>query len=322
MNNTVFCDSKVSDDTRRQQLYDGQLFVYSARPSVLAFVSHARSMIEDAFGGLDPRTAQKSMEVERYAELLGQLKPAFIHHPESKRHLKEMLEDFGCHPEKTYFDVPRMRSSTSDNYLTTGIALAWHPHRDTWYSAPACQINWWLPIYEIESDNAMAFHPRYWAQPVKNSSSEYNYYTWNKLHRGENVAKLIKEDPRPLPRASEPMELDPQLRLICPVGGVILFSGAQMHSSVPNTSGVTRFSIDFRTVHLDDAAGRVGAPNIDSACTGTVMRDYLRCSDLSKIPEEVIALYDDGTEGSGDLVYVPKDLGADRQTGKSAVSIG
>jgi hypothetical protein len=308
MNNTVFYDSEVSDDVRRQRLYDGQLFVYSPRASLLALTDFAKSMIEDAFGGLDPRTAQKGMHVERYAALLGKLKPAFIHHPESKRHLQKILEDLGCDLERTYFDVPRMRSSTSDNYLTTGIAFAWHPHRDTWYSAPACQINWWLPIYEIESDNAMAFHPRYWIQPVRNSSEGYNYYTWNKLHRGENVAKLVKEDPRPLPRATEPMELDPQIRLICPVGGVILFSGAQMHSSVPNTSGVTRFSIDFRTVHLDDAVAKRGAPNIDSACTGTVMRDYLRGTDLSRMPQEVVALYDDGTESDGELLYVPKVL--------------
>lgn len=248
------------------------------------------------------------MEVGQYADLLGKLKPSFIHHSESKRHLQNVLEDLGCDPAKTYFDVPRMRSSTSDNYLTTGIAFAWHPHRDTWYSAPACQINWWLPLYEIESNNAMAFHPRYWTQPVKNNSSEYNYYIWNKLYRGENVAKLIKSDPRPLPRAAEPVELDPQIRIICPVGGVILFSAAQMHSSVPNTSGVTRFSIDFRTVHLDDALERRGAPNLDAACGGTVMRDFLRCDDLSRIPEEIIALYDDGTEADGDLVYVPKPL--------------
>jgi hypothetical protein len=306
MNNTVFYDSNVSDDIRRRQLYDGQLFAYSQRASILGLVNFAKSMIEEAFGGLDPRTAQKSMEVERYAELLGKLKPAFIHHPESKRHLKNILEDFGCDLERTYFDVPRMRSSTSDNYLTTGIAFAWHPHRDTWYSAPACQINWWLPIYELESDNAMAFHPRYWTQPVKNSSAGYNYYTWNKLHRGENVAKLIKADPRPLPRATEELELDPQVRLITPVGGVTLFSGAQMHSSVPNTSGVTRFSIDFRTVHLDDAIARHGAPNIDSECTGTVMRDYLRGTDFAKIPDDVIAMYDDDTAAEGKLVYEPE----------------
>jgi hypothetical protein len=305
MNNTIFYDVAFSDGARREALYQGQLFVYSPRPSVTGFVEFAKSMIADAFGGIDPREAQHEMEVEQYADLLGKLKPAFIHHPESKRHLQNILKDFNCDPDKTYFDVPRMRSSTSGNYLTTGIAYAWHPHRDTWYSAPGCQINWWLPIYEIESNNAMAFHPNYWSEPVENSSAQYNYYVWNKLHRGLNVSKMIREDPRPLPRAVEPLTLDPQIRLICPVGGMILFSAAQMHSSVPNTSGITRFSIDFRTVHLDDVIGRIGAPNIDAACTGTVMRDFLRTSDLSAIPEKIVELYDDNTKSEGQLVYAP-----------------
>ena len=38
-----------------------------------------------------------------------------------------------------------------------------------------CQINWWMPIYPIVSENAMAFHPRYWSQAVRNGSAEYNY---------------------------------------------------------------------------------------------------------------------------------------------------
>jgi hypothetical protein len=201
-----------------------------------------------------------------------------------------------------------MRSSTSDNYLTTGIALASHPHRDTWYSAPPCQINWWLPIYEIASGNAMAFHPRYWTQPVKSSSSNTTIMSGTSCIAGESVAKLIKNDPCPLPRATESMDLEPQIRLICPPGGVVQFSGAQMHSSVPNTLGVTRFSIDFRTVHLDDATAKRGAPNIDSACTGTVMRDYMRCTDLSRIPEGVIALHDDGTETGEELICLPNLL--------------
>lgn len=305
MNNTVYYDAPVSDEVRRQRLYEGQLFVYSPLKSSLAFVQFARSMIEDAFGGLDPRTAQDKMSVEDYAALLGKLKPAFIHHPESKRHIQKMFEELGVDLDKTYFDVPRMRSSTSSGYLTTGIAYAWHAHRDTWYSAPACQINWWIPIYEIESDNAMAFHPRYWSEPVKNSSAGYNYYTWNKLHRGADVAKLTKEDPRPLPKATEPMDPKPEIRLICPAGGIIMFSAAQMHSSVPNTSGVTRFSTDFRVVHLDDVVEKRGAPNIDAACTGTVLRDFIRGSDLTRLPQDVIALYDDGTEDVGELIYKP-----------------
>ena len=137
----------------------------------------------------------------------------------------------------------------------------------------------------------MAFHPRYWSQPVRNSSSGYNYHEWNRTSRF-NAAQHVKQDTRVQPRAEEPLELDPQLRVITPVGGTLIFSAAQMHSTVPNQTGRTRFSIDFRTVHLDDVEAFRGAPNIDSSCTGTTLGDYLRASDLARIPAETIALHD------------------------------
>jgi hypothetical protein len=306
MNHSLYLDPPLDDDARRLRLFAGQLLVYAPRPTTLALVRLARELIEAAFGARDPRTAQHEMPVDAYAALLQELKPRFIHHPEAKRLLRELLEDVGCDLQKTYFDLPRMRSSTSDGYLTTGIAYAWHPHRDTWYSAPSCQLNWWTPIYEVTSENTMAFHPQYFSRPVKNDSARYNYYEWNRVHRGAHVSQYTKSDPRPLPKPQEEIELDPQLRLVVPVGSLILFSGAQMHSSVPNTSGVTRFSIDFRTVNSDDLALRRGAPNVDSACTGTTMRDYLRGSDLTRVPEPLVAAYDDGTAGRGQELYVPK----------------
>ena len=301
--NTVYYDASVTDDERRRLLYDGQLFVYSPLKSTLSFIEFARKLIREAFEPHDPETAQHSMSVEQYADILVKLKPGFIHHPESKTLIRNIFEEMGCDLERTYFDVPKMRSSTSDNYLTTGIAYAWHPHRDTWYSAPPCQINWWIPIFDIESNNAMAFHPKYWNREVKNSSKGYNYYTWNLQHRGDHVGKFLKEDPRPLPKPTEAIELDPQIRLIVPAGGVILFSGAQMHSSVPNTSGKTRFSIDFRVVNIDDVAGKRGAPHMDEECTGTTMRDYLRATDLTHVPDDLVALYDEEAATDGKLTY-------------------
>ena len=116
----------------------------------------------------------------------------------------------------------------------------------------------------------------------------------------------MKEDPRPLPRSLEPVNLDPQIRLLPPLGGLLVFSGAQMHSSVPNTSGRTRFSVDFRSVHRRDATLRLGARRCDEECTGTTMRDYLRCTDLTRIPEEVVAMYDDDTAATGELIYRPR----------------
>lgn len=289
--NAIYMDAPVTDAQRRDLLYRGQLLVYSPTPSSLALVSFARKMAEEAFHPLNPETAQFHMPVERYAAILSELKPKFIHAPESKTCIQGMLRELGCDPEKTYFDVPRMRTSTSDDFLTVGIAYAFHPHRDTWYSAPMCQINWWMPIYPIVPENAMAFHPRYWSHGVKNGSAGYNYQEWNRTSR-QNAAQFIKQDTRVQPKPEEPMELDPQMRVIAPPGGVLLFSAAQMHSSVPNSSGRTRFSIDFRTVNLDDVAARRGAPNVDSRCTGTCLGDYLRSTDLAQVPEEYFSLYE------------------------------
>lgn len=99
----------------------------------------------------------------------------------------------------------------------------------------------------------MAFHPRCWTQPVKNGSRDYNYQEWNRTSR-QIAAQQIGIDTRKQPRPEEPIELEPQIRVLCPVGGVVLFSAAHMHSTVPNTSGYTRFSIDFRTIQIDAAA--------------------------------------------------------------------
>jgi len=303
--NSVFFDPVVNDDKRRRLLYGGQLLVYSPTPSSLAFCQLARELAKEAFAPLDQETAQHHLPVEQYVAILAQLKPKFIHHPRSKECIQGILRELGCDMSKMYLDVPRMRTATSGGYLTAGLAYAFHPHRDTWYSAPQCQLNWWIPMYPIAPDNAMAFHPPYWSQPVRNSSAGYNYYEWNQDSR-KNAAKHIKTDTRKQPKAEEPMELNPQVRVIPPVGGILIFSAAHMHSTVPNTSGRTRFSIDFRTVHIDDVLAKRGAPNIDSACTGTTMRDYLRGTDLSHIPEETCLLYDEKPPEGAELVFRPQ----------------
>lgn len=287
---TVYVDPQMTDDERRERLYDGDIFVLSPTSETLAYVDFTREMVAEAFGDLDPETAQHEMPVEEYAALLADLKPRFIHHPESKRHLTAILTALGCDNEQVYFDVPRLRTSTSDDYLTTGIAFAFHPHRDTWYSAPLCQLNWWMPVFDIQPNNCMAFHPMYWRNGVANGSADYNYQEWNATSR-KIAAQMIGVDTRKQPTPEEPVQLEPQMKVVCPVGGIVLFSGSQLHSSVPNDSGKTRFSIDFRTVHLGDARAERGAPNVDTRCTGTTMGDYLRLSDQTHLPDDVIEQY-------------------------------
>ncbi|HEX4812915.1 MAG TPA: hypothetical protein VFV66_09205 [Nonomuraea sp.] len=291
MMTAVFSNSGVTDDRRRELLYQGQVFVYAASPATTELVGFARELIHEAFGDLDPETAQHEMPVEDFAKLLAGLKPRFIHHPRCKELLPAVLAERGCDLEQTYFDVPRLRTSTSDDYLVNGISYAFHPHRDCWYSAPFCQVNWWIPVFEVVPENVMAFHPRYFDQPVRNGSGSYDYAEWNRTSR-LTAAGHIRSDTRVQPRPEEPVELEPQVRVVPEAGGTLIFSGAQLHSTVPNTSGRTRYSIDFRTVHLGDARARRGAPNVDARCAGTTLRDFVRCADLAAMPEDLALAYE------------------------------
>src|SRR5579863_5301400 len=274
---TVHFEASIDDEARRRRLFAGDLFVYQPTRATENLCTLAREMIEAAFAPRDPRLVHQTLAVEECVSILANLKPRFIHHPRCKELLAEILIDFGCDPDLTYFDVPRLRSAMRQDYLTSGIAYAFHAHRDTWYSAPFCQLNWWLPIYELTEENCMAFHPRYFGEGVTNSSRSYNYARWNAESR-KTAAAHITSDTREQPRAEQALELEPSLRILCPPGGVILFSGAQMHSTVPNTSGVAHYSIDFRTVHEGDAEVRRGAANVDSACTGTQCATTCACA--------------------------------------------
>lgn len=287
----MYFNSCWHDQRRRNQLYRGDLFVYAASEATRALCDFARQLCEDAFAPHDPRQAQFHLAQEDYVAILAALKPKFIHAPQCKELIRVILSERGCDLTKTYFDVPRLRTATSDGYLTAGLGYVFKPHRDTWYSPPLCQLNWWLPVYDIVSENAMAFLPQYWDQPVRNSSNEFNYQEWTQTGR-KAAPGLVKSDDRRQSEALEPINLQPDLRIMTEPGGLLVFSAAQMHATVPNTSGETRFSIDFRTVHLDDLAVANGADNIDSACTGTTIHDYIRGDDFSHIPEATCKFYE------------------------------
>jgi hypothetical protein len=297
----VFIDSDMPDAERRARLYAGDIFLFTPTDTTRELVALGRQMLEQAFAPLDPRTIHHHKTAEEVSAILSVLKPAFIHHPECKRLLPQIMAERGIDLEKLYFDVPRMRSAYPSHFLSSGIAYAFHPHRDTWYSAPMCQLNWWLPIYPVDPNNGMGFYPRNFTDPVANNSEIYNYYEWNTKNRA-SAAQHVKSDTREQPKPQEPVE-GVNLRYVPPPGGIILFSGAQLHETVANTTDLARYSIDFRTVHLDDVAGKVGALNIDSKSTGTTMRDYLRATDLAKLPEELIALYDDGSAEGDKVLY-------------------
>jgi hypothetical protein len=63
----------------------------------------------------------------------------------------------------------------------------------------------------------------------------------------------------------------------------------ELPASIPNTSGATRYSIDFRTVHAADLRSGNGARIAHVECTGMALRDFHRRTDGVRFTEEEIS---------------------------------
>ncbi|NOY28841.1 MAG: hypothetical protein GXP28_01310 [Planctomycetes bacterium] len=285
---TIYFDSQHSESLRRENIFRGDIYVFSARPSTRAFVDFSRNLAIEAFAPHDPCAAQHHMQAEEFAAILSQLKPRFMHDPKVKEQMRAIFEEFGEDPEQTFFDVPRMRTMTHGDYLRTGIALAVPPHRDTWFAGHQSQLNWWFPVSGVEPENTMVFHPGYFDRGVDNVSDRYNHQQWMETSRAA-AAQQIKTDTRPLPEIRQEIDTSSDFRIQCEEGGLLLFSASHLHSTSPNNTGKTRFSVDFRTVNLDDVVAGRGAPNVDNKSVGTTLSEYLRVSDSTPIPESVVA---------------------------------
>jgi hypothetical protein len=281
---TLHLNSAFADAQRRQFIFHGDFFVFSANDSMTALCGHAQRMIAEAFAGQDPETAQYNHSVEEFADKIGPLKSRFTNDLRTKELVREILVDFGHDPVETYFDVPRLRVVTSDNFLTSGVGYAYKAHRDTWYSSPQSQINWWLPVFDLASERTLAFYPKYWSQPVQNSSQDFDYGEWIRVGRRMATSQIGK-DTRQHPLPTEPIDAAAEMRLVLKSAETVLFSASHLHATVPNSSGKTRFSLDFRTVSLGDLQSKAGSPNIDNRSQGTTLADFLRTSDFAPLTE-------------------------------------
>jgi hypothetical protein len=304
---TVFVDPDLPAAALRQNVYEGHVVVLTALPSVREFVEYTRDQLVDLFNPCDPEHAHEHIDVVEMAKVLGSWKPGFIHSPRSKDLVCNIIRETGFSPEGTHYDVPKPRTSFPTDHLTTGIAYAFPWHRDVWYGAPRQQINWWLPVFAVREDNSMRFDLQSFDRAVPNSSGEFDYYENNtaRLHTASQVSGERQVRPAALNHAAAD-----ELVVVPAPGAVMLFSGAQLHSSIANRSGRARFSVDFRTVDVADLHAGHGAPLVDAACTGTAIRDFRRVADGAPFDEDTVIRLFGAPPSDSTLVFAPPTMDA------------
>jgi hypothetical protein len=281
----IVVDPDVSSDDLRQQLYAGNLVILTRLQALRNFVEYTREELAGLFRPHDPEHVHEHIDPPEMAKILGAWKPRFIHSERSRKLVRAIIAEAGFPAGGTHYDLPKPRTSFPVGHLTTGVAFAFPWHRDVWYSAPAQQVNWWLPIFPVRESNAMSFDLARFDRAVPNSSDTFDYYR-NNASRQTTATQVTREvQARPGALNHEPGQ---ELIILPAPGEVLLFSGAQLHASIPNTSGRARFSVDFRTVDVADLMAGRGAPVVDVHCTGTAIRDFINVADESSFNEQTV----------------------------------
>ncbi len=286
---TLYLNRQVDDDTRRRSVFAGNIYLYSSFAASVALAEHAKDLIVQAFDGFDPERAQFEMSVQQFIDRVAPLKSEFTNGQRTKELSQAFAVSLGCDPELTYFDLPRLRVIPADNFLTSGVSYNYAAHRDMWYGQPQELVNYWVPVFPVVGENAMSIYFDYFDKPVRNASQNYDYDDWVAKHRPAAVHQTTTDQrPHPLPR--EEIDGASEIRVAGSASDVMIFSSNHLHASAPNVSGVTRFSYDLRTVHLEDLRTRCGPPNVDNGATGTTLGDVLRVSDLTSLDPSTLDL--------------------------------
>ncbi len=277
-------DDEVSDRERRRSLFSGNVFVYAPRSSTATVCRASLDLIERILG-TDPIAAQQLMSETQFAMRFETATRGFDQIATDL--VRAVIADFSCDPTVTFVRSPSLIADTGGGFIPHGLGVHKHPHRDTWYAASPSLVNWWIPLSDLDASSSLAFHPGYWDLPVLNSSSDFDYERWSdsdRVSRGGTVTDRVLGHPRPL----DQLDQTPEIRIGCAAGGLILSSVAHLYSTVPNESQYTHFTVHFQTVTQTDLESGACASNLDADARGTSLEGFVRCSDLSPIPEELI----------------------------------
>lgn len=247
-----------------EALFDGRLVLFEDLPSVSLLVRRARDLLERVFATDDPVHAENGLSAASFRRLALQTRKEVGADAAVARHWRDTLAAIGYHPEDTWLDRIRLRAVPSRTDVDHPRLRVLPPHRDTWGSGIAAQVNWWLPLFPISDARTMLLWPDAFRRPVANDSGDWSFEAFQQgASRDYPLLPAAAEAP---PTPAVPVSMAP--------GQLLAFSAAHLHGGVGDGSGMTRFGIDTRTVWDPDRRARRGAPNVDCAAGTEMWRWY------------------------------------------------
>ena len=275
-------DLPASNEDLRTALYAGDVFRLPPSDASRHVVADSVEAVEAELG-TDMRHAQFRLGDEDFFAAVGRLRKQLYTTEPFHDLLRQMLRDAAFDPARIAFDPFRLRVVAHKGFEDPRAAPIYYAHRDTWYAHSQAEITWWIPLHDVTEAETFAFYPDWFARPVGNNSEEFDHDRWTK--HGPSL-RIGWQDARHgashlYPGHVGDLEPGTVVSFAAKEAEVVLFAGSHFHQTRKNSTGRTRFSIDFRSVHLDDHAAGRGAPNVDNRSTGSALGDYTISTDSS-----------------------------------------
>ena len=251
--------SAENDQDRANAIFSGSVLVYRSMPAMHDLVECLREITLREIALSDPCSAESVLKSTEFRHRAGCAQRFVRESDDVARLFKKVLLEAGADVSALFYDHFKLRFQPSYKASKSRYMRDLPAHRDTWGSNIHEQINWWAPVWPVAHDRTIGIFPALWNTPVPNLSSEWSY---------QELIKHIKEDNKNcdypmLPKCVTPPPLNEAVPVIIEPGDIMAFSGAHLHCSIPNRTGLARISTETRTVSAHDLTYLRSAKNVD-----------------------------------------------------------
>ena len=275
-----FCTSlPATNSDARKSLYDGKIFLISSNKATEEFVAAVLEVVIEALGD-NFRECHKAFSNDEFFSRVGRIRKAVYASGEFHKYVNRVIESLGFDLQNQAYDPARMRVVSHDGHLNPAAAPVYFGHRDTWYSNHQAMLTWWIPLHDVFAEETFEFYPDYFAKHVENDSEIFDFDSWVSGGQEKRIGWQKKDTGKTATYPSLKEKVSGQkIPVVANAGDVLLFSGQHLHQTLPNVTGQTRFSLDFRTVDLNDVENKIEAVNVDNRSTGSSLVQFIRpCS--------------------------------------------
>ena len=279
-------DQELHDKERAELLFAGHLLVFKQRPAMFDLIEYCHTNLMQALDGLDPVYAQQVLSKADFIVRTSQVQDSFKKDDKAKQLFFSVLKECGLDTQSAYYDHFPLRIVPANHQHNTSHRSSVAHHRDTWGSNLNSQQNWWAPIYSLSEARTIAFFPDYWTTPLANNTGSWSFDDYLAKRK---IAQKHNEVGYPIaPTASEIVDESHIVKLVIEPGDVLNFASAHLHASVPNTTEAARYSVEMRTLSLEDIQQNRAAPNIDNAGTTPMYPWFKRITNDEQLSGKLI----------------------------------